>query len=76
MSLTPSVVAAAVAALALAVAASVAQAASGEAAFAAETQEFRQLWQECARQLLLDHPDDPEVIRLTPAAGTVSATVA
>lgn len=47
----------------------------GEASLA-EAQEFRRLWQERVRQLLLDHADDPEVVLLTPAAGTTSAPAA
>jgi hypothetical protein len=42
----------------------------------AEAQEFRQLWQELVRQLLIDHADDPEVVLLTTAADTASASVA
>ena len=38
----------------------------GGEASAAEAWEFRRLWQERVRQLLIDHADDPEVIRLTP----------
>jgi hypothetical protein len=41
-----------------------------------EAREFRRLWQERVRQLLIDHADDPEVIRLTPAAGTAPASAA
>lgn len=32
-----------------------------------ETAEFRQLWQERVRSILLDHGDDPEVFAVTPA---------
>lgn len=32
-----------------------------------ETAEFRQLWQERVRSILLDHGDDPEVFVVTPA---------
>lgn len=32
-----------------------------------ETAEFRQLWQERVRSILLDHGDDPEVFVITPA---------
>ena len=32
-----------------------------------ETAEFRQLWQERVRSILLDHGDDPEVFIVTPA---------
>lgn len=33
----------------------------------AETAEFRELWQERVRSILLDHSDDPEVFVITPA---------
>jgi hypothetical protein len=33
----------------------------------AEIAEFRQLWQERVRSILLDHRDDPAVFALTPA---------
>lgn len=33
-----------------------------------EAQEFRRLWQERVRQLLVDHADDPEVILLRPSS--------
>lgn len=36
-------------------------------ATAAETAEFRQLWQERVRSILLDHRDDPEVFVITTA---------
>jgi len=32
-----------------------------------EAAEFRQLWQERVRSILLDHGDDPEVFVVTPA---------
>jgi hypothetical protein len=48
----------------------------GGEASPAEAQEFRRLWQDRVRQLLIDHADDPEVVRLTPVAGTASASAA
>jgi len=48
----------------------------GGEASPAEAQEFRRLWQERVRQLLIDHADDLEAIRLTPAGGAASASAA
>ena len=36
-------------------------------ASAAQREEFRKLWQDRVRRLLLDHADDPAVIRVSPA---------
>ncbi|WP_201861269.1 hypothetical protein [Microvirga soli] len=46
----------------------------GGEASPAEAQEFRRLWQDRVRQLLLDHADDPDVVLLTPVPGTASAS--
>jgi len=50
------------------------QRALGGEATPAEAQEFRRLWQERVRQLLLNHADDPEVVLLTPVLGSASAS--
>lgn len=41
-----------------------------------EAQEFRRLWQERVRQLLIDHADDPEVVLLVPVAGKAASSAA
>ncbi len=41
-----------------------------------EAQEFRRLWQERVRLLLIDHADDPEVVLLVPVAGKAAASAA
>jgi hypothetical protein len=46
----------------------------GGEASPAEAQEFRRLWQDRVRQLLLDHADNPDVVLLTPVPGTASAS--
>jgi hypothetical protein len=48
----------------------------GGEASPAEAQEFRRLWQERVRQLLIDCADDPEVVLLTPVLDAASATAA
>jgi hypothetical protein len=48
----------------------------GGEASPAEAQEFRRLWQERVKQLLIDHADDPEVVLLTPAPDIAPTTAA
>ena len=52
------------------------QRALGGEASPAEAQEFRRLWQERVRQMLIDHADDPEVVPLKPVPDAVPATMA
>jgi len=48
----------------------------GNVASPEEAQEFRRLWQERVKQLLIDHADDSEVVLLTPVPDAAPATAA
>jgi len=48
----------------------------GGEASPAVAQEFRRLWQERVKQLLIDHADDSEVVLLTPVPDAAPATAA